>query len=197
MTTKDHKILGKYLIRQSGGFEKAIYEKAFVLGSVEPDYNIFTYLKGSIKHRLFMGHNFNSSLNYLKKAASRLKRKDKANWNVFDYYKLGKIVHYIADDFTHPHNENFVGDLFEHCVYEFELHRYLVDYIKQNEIPNYKRLSSDSLTKILEKSHDEYLLSFPSPVEDCKWITEMTWQALNWFFCTNTVSEFSMLFAAA
>ncbi|HWS42188.1 MAG TPA: hypothetical protein VN421_03790, partial [Pseudoflavonifractor sp.] len=50
-------------------------QKAFILGCVEPDPNMFSYLKGFVKYQKLRGHNYNSSRSYtlcvLKKLQSR------------------------------------------------------------------------------------------------------------------------------
>ena len=38
-------------------------------------------------------------------------------------YLLGKLIHYIADAFTFPHNNVFKGNLVQHCKYENKLHQ--------------------------------------------------------------------------
>lgn len=38
-------------------------------------------------------------------------------------YLLGKLIHYIADAFTFPHNNVFKRNLVQHCKYENKLHQ--------------------------------------------------------------------------
>lgn len=44
-------------------------------------------------------------------------------------FRLGKILHYVADYFTLPHNKHFDGGFKEHCVYEetlkYEMYRFV------------------------------------------------------------------------
>ena len=42
-------------------------------------------------------------------------------WNLWNYYALGQLTHYVADAFTWPHNPHFPGVGWEHHVYETEL----------------------------------------------------------------------------
>ena len=175
MQTKDHKILSEYIVTQSGGFSKKIYEKAFIAGSVEPDFNVFSYLKGSIKHRMFMGHNFHNSINYVKKTSEKLMQKDFINWKISDYFCLGKLIHYIADDFTLAHNENFTGNLHEHGLYEDKLHGLFTEYLRQKESLSIRKLPKIKLGEFLEKLHQKYISSHKNHLSDAKWIVEMTW----------------------
>ena len=42
-----------------------------------------------------------------------------------DCFRLGVLLHYTADAFTWPHNEQFAGNLKQHVRYERLLHREL------------------------------------------------------------------------
>ena len=57
MKTDDHLLLGKYLLNMKKIKLSPLKEKWFLIGCVEPDYNPFTYIRGSIKHKLLHGHN--------------------------------------------------------------------------------------------------------------------------------------------
>lgn len=61
MKTKDHRILSYYLMAQFDYPVKKSLKHALILGSVEPDYNPFTYLHGSLKTEKFRGHNFDNA----------------------------------------------------------------------------------------------------------------------------------------
>lgn len=181
MQTKDHKALSEYIIKQTGGFKKKIYERAFIFGSVEPDFNVFSYLKGSIKNRMFMGHNYHNSIKYLKKASEKLAEKKQEKWNVMDYYRLGKIIHYVADDFTHPHNEEFSGTLYEHTVYEDELHKIMSEYLEQKEMLAIEIEHKKKLSDAIENLHSKYSDICASHVSDVKWIVEITWMSVCYY----------------
>ena len=175
MQTKDHRILSEYIVAQAGGFSERIYEKAFVAGSVEPDFNVFSYLKGSIKHRMFMGHNYHNSIKYVRKTSEKLMQKNMRKWNVYDYFCLGKLVHYVADDFTLAHNENFTGNLHEHSLYEDKLHDLFTEYLKQKENLMVRKMPEIKLGEFLEKFHQKYISGHKNHLSDVKWIVEMTW----------------------
>lgn len=124
MKTIDHKTLGYLLLSKNINENLNLFEKAFVFGCIEPDINILTYMKGSIKFKkLFCGHTRKHSLDYILKNLEYLNKQEKLN--IFDFYKLGKIMHYIADSFTYPHTENFKGNIIEHTNYENKLHLFL------------------------------------------------------------------------
>lgn len=175
MNTNDHKLLAKFIIRNSNDFKCKKYQNAFILGSVEPDYNPFSYLKGSFKHKMLRGHHYGNSLRFLKRNIKALESKDKSKWNVYDYFRLGKVIHYMADDFTIAHNESFSGDLSEHCNYEGKLSDYFEQYLEQYK-PTKRKLSERlDFTSYFEKAHLIYSRQKQKLSTDAKWISHMCW----------------------
>ena len=98
MQKRSHKLLASALLANVQGFQSRRYELAFLLGSFQPDCNPLTYLKGSVRARLLGGHNFTNSRPYVLTRLQRLEQKDR--WNLWNYYTLGKLTHYVADAFT-------------------------------------------------------------------------------------------------
>lgn len=152
MKTIDHKILAKYVIKEANVNLPYIYETAFIIGNVEPDKNIFTYLHGIIKGKKFRGHNYNNILPVMRKVFNILKSKERFGIN--EYYKLGKLMHYIVDSFTFPHNDIFKGSLREHCKYEQELHEEIF-----NELEHYNNIPIKSIEEFtdIETLHEKYI----------------------------------------
>ena len=93
MKTADHLLLGQYLVERCGTPHLRCHRRAFLLGCVEPDYNVFSYLRGMRYYEKFRGHNAET------------------------------MIHYAADAFTAPHNNFWTGTLSEHCAYEAALHQ--------------------------------------------------------------------------
>ena len=92
------------------------YVQAFLIGCIEPDRNPVTYLKGSIRHQWLRGHNYRNARRFMRRISVRLENKD--SWNLYDYYTLGKLIHYTTDAFTYAHNDTFPTALTEHREYE-------------------------------------------------------------------------------
>lgn len=46
MKTAVHLLLGQYLVERCGTPHLRCHRRAFLLGCVEPDYNVFSYLRG-------------------------------------------------------------------------------------------------------------------------------------------------------
>ena len=54
--------------------------------------------------------------------------------SAWDYFRLGALLHYVADAFTGPHNGFWTGNLVGHAVYELKLNDALI-----NELAKAKR----------------------------------------------------------
>lgn len=170
METKSHVLLARYLLNQIPNFDSTIYQKVFILGCIEPDFNMFSYLKGS-KCQKFRGHNYNSSSNYTVHVLEKLK--GKGHWNLRDYYRLGKLMHYLSDAFTYPHNDNFTGTLWEHRVYEARLHSCFTAYLKQYGKENTKDYP-ENVGKYIGDFHRQYMRTSRDVNNDAKFITQVT-----------------------
>lgn len=167
MKTESHKLLGEYLIGTVRGFCEPKYEKAFLWGCIEPDFNFLTYLKGSGRIRLFRGHNFRNSEACVHHMIDTLqKNKD---WGMREYYRFGKLIHYLSDAFTYPHNENFSGSIREHRKYEAELHNCFQRYIILKQcVPNEEKLRS--VCEVVELLHRQYLEAEVGKTTDVRYI---------------------------
>ena len=116
MRAKSHRCLGQYLIRHYMPQLPDLQTRAFLLGCVQPDKNPATYLKGSLRCQWLRGHNYPNAKRFITRIAERLEQK--SHWNLYDYYTLGKLIHYIADAFTLAHNASFPVNLDAHRSYE-------------------------------------------------------------------------------
>ena len=122
MRAKSHRLLGQFLAQRYLGHIPKPCIQAFLAGCTQPDKNPTTYLKGSLRSRWLHGHDYANAKRYMRRISLRLRRK--CNWNLLDYYTLGKLIHYTADAFTAAHGEDFDGDLRAHRRYECQLHQY-------------------------------------------------------------------------
>ena len=98
MQKRSHKLLASMLLECEHGFCAKRYEWAFLFGSIQPDCNPFTYLKGSRRAYKLRGHNFSNSQLYINRQIQQLQ--ERVRWNTWQYYTLGKLTHYLADAFT-------------------------------------------------------------------------------------------------
>ena len=154
MQKRSHLLLAQSLLRREQGFPARRYELAFLFGSFQPDCNPFSYLKGSLRNKLFGGHTYGNSRRYISRRIRRLQ--SRRRWNLWNYYALGQLTHYVADAFTWPHNPHFPGVGWEHHVYETELRLAL-----------HSRLSADGPRPLSGVSADKRPLSdAPRPLPD-------------------------------
>ena len=107
MQASSHLELAYQLLRLFPGIQP-VERAAFLFGSVEPDLNALTYLKGIAHGMGLHGHNYAQVLPRIVRLSALLK--DRQAWRVLDYYRMGKLVHYVADAFTLPHNTAFQGN---------------------------------------------------------------------------------------
>ena len=152
MRGKSHRCLGKYLVQRYMSDLPQRYEKAFLLGCIEPDRNPATYLKGSIRCQWLRGHNYRNARRYMRAISARLEKKE--TLHLFDYYTLGKLIHYTTDAFTYAHNDTFPTALSGHREYEAALQEHFLEYMKQDPQVNPK--IAGSVMEAIYSYHREY-----------------------------------------
>lgn len=160
MRRQSHIAMGRFLLRTYLPNLPRQYARLFLLGCIEPDGNPATYLKGSIRAQWFQGHNFSNASPFLFRLTQRLERK--TAFSAWDYYSLGKAIHYTLDAFTYPHNRHFGKGLSHHRIYEVKLQLYFLSRLhsfrpEAADVP-------DSAAGYLRKMHEKYLLE-PGCVE--------------------------------
>ena len=143
MKAESHLLMGRYLAEKYMGNQPRRYVQAFLLGCVEPDKNPATYLKGSLRCQWLRGHNFDNSCRYMCKLCTQLGQKERMK--LYDFYRLGKLIHYTADAFTYPHNQFYTDSLRRHRDYE----RQLSDYFR-TRLPAQSAVSAPRYTSALQ-----------------------------------------------
>ncbi|WKY45100.1 zinc dependent phospholipase C family protein [Eubacteriaceae bacterium ES2] len=168
MIKKDHKALSRYFMEHMNYPVEYKLKKAVVLGSIEPDYNPVTYLRGSIKKQRFRGHNYENTRECITKLVRKIQYKNMSERK--KCYLLGKLLHYIADAFTFPHNSGFSGSLLDHCAYEKKLHEYMKTIINQNSFEWNQSGLEENMLKQLDDLHLEYRNESYGFITDCRYI---------------------------
>ncbi len=130
MRRKSHYLLGQYLADRYMQDLPDLYVQAFLFGCVQPDRNPATYLKGSFRCQWLRGHNYRNARRFMRRISTRLEQTH--SWNLFDYYTLGKLVHYTADAFTYAHNDMFSANLSDHREYEAALQIHFLQYLQDD-----------------------------------------------------------------
>jgi len=166
MRGKSHRYLGQYLVAHYMHDIPNAYQKAFLIGCVEPDRNPMTYLKGSIRFQWLRGHNFRNAERYIRRVSHRLAEKQRLS--AVDYYTLGKLIHYTADAFTLAHNTFFPSHLAYHRRYEIQLQEYFLQYISEN--PEMNVTSAKDIMSAILSYHLEYSRQTPHIHTDAAYI---------------------------
>jgi hypothetical protein len=165
---RSHRLLAHTLLDGCSGFQKKRYELAFMFGSFQPDCNPLSYLKGSLRAKKFMGHNFSNSQTYIDRHIDRLQRRN--SWTIWQYYTLGKLTHYLADAFTFPHNETYHDSLAAHRRYEDTLRSQLDRYLSWN-VPDPAQAQSNVIDAIY-RLHEQYLSNISDGGRDIRYIIQ-------------------------
>ena len=164
MRLKSHYQLGSYLAETYLNHLPQRCIRAFLAGCTEPDRNPLTYLKGSFREQWLRGHNYRNARRCMHRISRRLEQK--SHWNLFDYYTLGKLIHYTADAFTHAHNESFPDNLTQHRAYEAELQEHFLQYLKQD--PQIHPKAATSVITVIRQYHAEYRKQCPNVATDSR-----------------------------
>ena len=120
MQIHDHLALGKALAEAYFADRGALCRLAFVLGNIAPDLTATTHLRGHLHDRNTWGHSYANALPVIRRLLRLLERR--AHGGLHSFYRLGVLLHYVADAFTWPHNERFTASIREHMRYEQRLH---------------------------------------------------------------------------
>lgn len=153
MRGQSHRCLGQYLIQHYMTEIPEHYLRAFQIGCIEPDRNPITYLKGSLSCQWLRGHNYRNARRFMRKISQRLERK-KHNLNIYDYYTLGKLIHYTADAFTYAHNADFPSQLSDHREYEAALQNHFLSYLAED--PQVDPMVAHSIMRAISSYHRHY-----------------------------------------
>lgn len=181
METVDHLTLSKWLTRTAGKPLTKRMQRGFLIGSVAPDYNPFTYVKGVVGKQGLHGHNAEITDRLVEKRLSRARQRGvKGFW---DGYRLGVAFHYLADAFTYPHHGYFDGSIAEHIRYESRLHLLLSAFLSRFSPENTVSLR---LPECTEEAQELYSRLPPSPENDCRFITRICYAVLEQISYGNT-----------
>ena len=174
MKQESHRLLGHYLIDQLQQQPDPRFVRAFLIGCVEPDRNPLSYLKGSVRGRAFYGHNYQNANRWIERHISILSRK--RSWNMWDYYCMGKLMHYTSDAFTYVHNNCFTESIAAHRAYEDVLQEQFFRCLDERAYAA-KTFRADP-NAYFREIHEEYLEVRQDVERDCKYILSMC----NWLF---------------
>lgn len=159
MQTRDHNLLGRFLLEYHGASLTPACRKLFLLGCIEPDWNLATYARGSLQYGFLRGHHAENGAKHLNRLVALLEKSGVEGPG--EWFRLGAALHYLADSFTFAHNRTFTGGLRQHQIYERGLHTAFVEYLSRRHGGT---IPAD------EESHRQYLAQRPSRETDCRYI---------------------------
>ncbi len=195
MRTADHMNLSRYIMDHMDAGASKLKKAAFIFGSIEPDINMLTYFRGSIHgEEKLRGHNYENVQKYMEKLTNKLTKKlEKGGMGTIrQSFLLGKLVHYVADSFTYPHNSIFPGNLREHCQYETELHDYVNKTISSVGVNMESIDDGQDIVEYLREMHDRYVSEALGCENDYRHITHAISVVTERFWQTESVSVPSM-----
>lgn len=166
MKAHSHIQFGKYLLRILAPELPQRYCRAFLFGSIEPDFNYATYFRGFIHHERMRGHNFPNAERCIARLCKRLQLRDVEG--MMAWFRLGKLVHYTADAFTHAHNACFGGNLREHRDYEMQLQACFLQALDEDALR--QKLNCGSVMDMIRAEHEHYLRQPVCPETDVQYV---------------------------
>lgn len=153
------------------------------LGSIAPDFDIPSLIRK---------HNYENTYEKRRRAFVKLQRD--GVFGPLSCFSLGIGLHYLADYFTYPHNNNFSGSTTDHWQYEQKLVSYFADTINSLSSSNITMdILPGELFKYVETLHEEYLTKEPSFSNDTFYILQVavaTAVVYRKLFSLNTNSDF-------
>lgn len=152
MRGQSHRALGRYLARHYLNGADRSCVAAFSIGCIQPDRNLVTYLKGSFRHQWLRGHNYRNARRFMKRISRRLERRNRLS--LYDYYTLGKLIHYTADAFTYAHNDCFPTQLSDHMEYEARLQDHFLSFLAED--PQVDTSMAGDIMNAISAFHREY-----------------------------------------
>ena len=172
MKQESHRLLGHHLIGLLNELPKRRNTRAFLIGCVEPDRNPLSYLKGSIRERWFYGHNYQNANQWIARYITKLQCK--THWNMWDYYCMGKLIHYTSDAFTYVHNNCFTESIAAHREYENRLQEQFLVRLEDGQENG--AVTDRDLNAFFRLTHEHYLWERANVQRDCQYILDMcTW----------------------
>ena len=170
MKKKDHLMLASFILDLFDSSVLRLHSAAFTAGCIEPDLNVFSYLRGSRKEKKFHGHNAGNCRTHLEKLLGKIEERGLTSG--YDCFLLGVAVHYIADSFTAVHNTDILDvDVKKHLEYENRLHEELMRALSKPFIFEQDMLST-SLKDYVTDNHHSYSASARSTKNDCSYIVK-------------------------
>ena len=185
MCGRSHLHLGKYLARHYMSHISKRKILAFLFGCIQPDRNPTTYFKGSFHCQWLRGHNYHNARRFMKRISLRLERRK--HLTIFDYYTLGKLIHYTADAFTMAHNTFFPQSLMCHRQYEIKLQKHFLNYLLEE--PAVDIQLAKNIMDTICFYHREYSRQKPNMNNDAIYAVKASCSVLSFLFLSKVHNQ--------
>lgn len=165
MRKKSHISVAKGVINGLDISERINHRLSFYIGSIWPD-----CIPSFITRRHCIEETFDIFNKKMEKFVKNFN--PKKDMGMLSTWRMGVVLHYIADYFTFPHNKNYTGNLKEHCIYEEELKHRMYKYIAEMNEPEQRMKTAvlpsvkDISAFIIEK-HAQYVVTDSNVEQDC------------------------------
>lgn len=165
MRKKSHISLAKGVIHGLDIGDRINHRLSFFIGSIWPDCT-----PSFLTKRHCIDETFDILVNKMDKFIQKYKiNKD---MSIASTWRMGIVMHYIADYFTYPHNSNYPGGFKDHCIYEEELkhrmYKFVADMrrtLPKHDVPVFADTSQ--ITAYIKDRHSSYMKLNANVDYDC------------------------------
>ena len=167
MRKKSHIALAVGLVHGLDLKERMRHKLSFYIGSIGPD-----LAPGFFARRHCIDETFDLMTYHMVKFLNNYQ--PKRDLSIRSSFRLGIVMHYIADYFTFPHNTHFTGTISEHCSYEETLKKDMYTYIGAvlkdeplAELPVFSDI--EHVIDHFNSVHDRYMTLPGKTATDCEY----------------------------
>ncbi len=165
MRKKSHISLAKGVINGLDIGDRINHRLSFFVGSIWPD---------CTPSFLTKRHCIDETFDILAVNMEKFLEKYKTNkdMSILSTWRMGIVMHYIADYFTYPHNSHYTGGFKQHCIYEEELKHRMYSFvadvknaISQYDVPVFA--STSQIKDYIKNRHNAYMKLNANVDYDC------------------------------
>jgi hypothetical protein len=171
MRKKSHIALAKGVVEGLSVQDVFAHRLVFYMGSIWPD-----CIPSFIVKRHCVAQTLDIWNKRLDKFILKYKKTGKPldKLSLLSTWRLGIVLHYVADYFTFPHNEHYEGNMKEHCAYEEILKRrmrsYVADITADSHISEVRILPDKKhLEEFIMLKHSQYMNIDGNVDTDCRY----------------------------
>lgn len=167
MRKKSHISVAKGVISGLELEERINHRLFFYIGSIWPD---------CIPSFITRRHCIEDTFDIFKHNMDKFVRKfnSRRDMGIISTWRMGVMLHYIADYFTFPHNSNYTGNLRAHCRYEEELKHCMYSYVDKIDAAECREIAfvlpdTAAIAEYIKNRHTQYKLTESNVYRDCRY----------------------------